>query len=611
MPVVGKCIHSNHYEDADERVSDRSIAIERNDCSDGTRRDVCKVNEALFMQPLFGIRDTSSFKGNALPAVLNEDAFWPFEPKTLEECGVSEMTLESLILQTFLAVGTATGRGMTEKVRLPYRIIEQQLAQLRVRQLIVHARPAPLNDFYYSLTDNGQKRAISYQKVSSYTGPAPVPLMDYVLSVEAQASNFEPITKPELKAALSAVTYDGSWLDFLGPAINSNSGIFLYGPPGNGKTTLARCLAACRGQEIWIPHAIIDDGMIIKLFDASYHLASNAPNSKSGIIADQEHDRRWIRIRRPTVVVGGELTLDSLEIRHDPRSNTCEAPLQMKSNCGCLLIDDFGRQRVAPAELLNRWIIPLESRHDFLNLPTGKKICVPFEQIILFSTNLQPEQLVDEAFLRRVPFKINIGDPPMDEFVELFKRECEANEVTWRPDVIEKLIVKHYRSVGRPLRRCHPRDLFHQVKCLCAYRGERLELRTEFLDLACRNYFGNQPIFQSSASSLAPPVGWDVPNAKGPQQAPAPSLTAVKPLLRPAPAPSVPISQSGQVVRTEILGEPPMLRPSVPNPLAPQRNASPLSVPMPTPNPSQSRANSGLPMPADIPPASPSAHERV
>ena len=195
--------------------------------------------------------------------------------------------------------------------------------------------------------------------------------------------------------------------------------MFLYGAPGNGKSTLAKRITLCFGQEIWIPHALFEDGQIIKFFDSAYH--DPVVNDERGITKCGEHDRRWVKISRPTVVVGGELTMDNLELRHDPRSNVNEAPLQMKSNCGCLLIDDFGRQRIEPGQLLNRWIVPLEMRHDFLTLPTGKKLQVPFDQLVIFSTNLEPRDLVDEAFLRRIPYKIEIGDPSEEEFHQLFQ----------------------------------------------------------------------------------------------------------------------------------------------------------------------------------------------
>lgn len=436
-------------------------------------------------------KDTKSLEfGRALPSVLHEGCFWPAEPTSLEDAGISEPFVESLICQLLLCVGTLSGRKIAERIGLPFGIVDLQLAGLRTRQYVAHARSAPLNDFYYSLTENGQKKAISSQQVFSYVGPAPVPLSDYILSVEAQANHFSPIGREQLLQSLSKITFERQWLDFLGPAINSNAGIFLYGPPGNGKTTLAKCLTQLRGESIWIPYAIIDDGVIVKLYDPAFHAQEQPTEKAAALVNLQDHDKRWVRVQRPTVVVGGELTLDNLEIRHDPRSNTCEAPIQLKSNCGSLLIDDFGRQRVAPAELLNRWIVPLESRQDYLTLPTGKKISVPFEQIILFSTNLQPYELVDEAFLRRVPFKIEICDPSVPEFIELFRRSCESMGFPWRPEVIDQLIEVAFKQVKRPLRRCYARDLLYQVRAYCAYRGEPLDLRLDYLQHACRNYFG-------------------------------------------------------------------------------------------------------------------------
>lgn len=436
-----------------------------------------------------GTKDTDSLSSVALPSVLHEDQYWPDEPKSLKQTGLSEPLVESMICQVLLARGTLSGRKVAEDIGLPFGLVDNQLNGLRTRQLVAHARSAPLNDYYYSLTEAGQQRTLNGQKRFVYTGPAPVPMQDYLLSVEAQANQYEPIEREQLVEALSEITYEKSWLDFLGPAVNSSGGIFLHGPPGNGKTTLAKCLTMLRGESIWIPHAVIDDGMIIKLFDNAYHVEKQL-DSETGIVSVQSFDRRWVRIERPTVVAGGELTLENLEFRHDPRSNTCEAPLQLKSNCGSLLIDDFGRQRVSPAELLNRWIVPLENKIDYLTLPTGKKISVPFEQIVLFSTNLQPHELVDEAFLRRVPFKIEIHDPSPQEFMRLFQLACKQLEFPWRPKVIKQLIDGFFLAGRRPLRRCYPRDLLKQVRAYCTYRSEPVDLRLDYLKHACRNYFG-------------------------------------------------------------------------------------------------------------------------
>ncbi len=230
--------------------------------------------------------------------------------------------------------------------------------------------------------------------------------------------------------------------------------MFLYGHPGNGKSTLAKCITACFGQAVWIPRVIVEDSQLVKLFDASCHRV--LAEDDKGILKGRQYDRRWVRIARPTVCVGGELTMDNLEIRHDPVGHVSEAPLQLKSNCGCLLIDDFGRQRIEPAELLNRWIVPLESRYDFLTLASGKKLQVPFEQLIIFSTNLEPRDLVDEAFLRRIPYKIELSDPNEEEFFRIFALTAKTFGCAYRPEAVTYLLDRYYRPAGRGLRAATP-----------------------------------------------------------------------------------------------------------------------------------------------------------
>jgi len=311
--------------------------------------------------------------------------------------------------------------------------------------------------------------------------------MDYVISVEAQAIRGETIRRDRFERAFQDISVNGDLFASLGPAVNSGAGMFLYGAPGNGKSTLARRITTCFGQAVWLPHAVIEDGQILKVFDASYH--AEVKSAAGGVFKRADYDRRWVKVQRPTVVVGGELTMDALEIRHDPRSNVSEAPLQMKSNCGCLLIDDFGRQRIAPAELLNRWIVPLENHHDFLTLSTGKKIQIPFEQLIIFSTNLEPSALVDEAFLRRIPYKIEIRDPDEEEFHYLFQLHATAMGFESRREEVDYLIEQHYRPQNRAMRRCHPRDLLHQIRNYCVYNDLPIETRREYFDRVVGSYF--------------------------------------------------------------------------------------------------------------------------
>lgn len=423
----------------------------------------------------------------ALSALLAGDIFQPSQPRSLQEAGLGDTLIESLICKRLLVVGRETGRTLAENLCLSFGLVEELFQKLRTRQLITHKGSAALNDYIYTLTDQGREFAQHMQDTCAYQGAAPVPLADYVNAVEAQTILAETPKRVQLEEAFADISVPPQLFARLGPAISSGTGLFLYGAPGNGKTTLAERITRTFGQEIWIPRVVLVEGELIKLYDPAYHHAVGSSQRK--LLRQDSHDARWVKVRRPTVMVGGELTMDSLEIRHNPKTNVSEASLQMKSNGGSLLIDDFGRQRMNPVELLNRWIVPLEKRYDFLTLANGKKIQVPFDQLILFSTNLEPRDLVDEAFLRRIPFKINVPDPDEGEYHRLFQIAAASFHCDYVPAVVEHVLAHHYRPTNRPMRRCHPRDLLLQVHCYCAYNDLPMKMAPEYLDQAVESYF--------------------------------------------------------------------------------------------------------------------------
>jgi predicted ATPase with chaperone activity len=424
---------------------------------------------------------------SSLSAFLSGDTFCPSQPHNLEETGLPETFVEGLLCKHLARLGCASGRALAEEVCLSFIVLEERFQKLRTRQLITHKGAAALNDYVYALTDQGRGFTQQLLNACAYQGPAPVPLTDYVTSVDAQTITAEAPKRKDLEQAFQDISVNPALFARLGPAVNSGTGLFLYGAPGNGKTTLAERITLCFGQAIWIPQALLVEGEIIKLYDPAYHF--EVKKSEANLLRQDAHDPRWIKVGRPTVVVGGELTMDSLEIRHNLHAHVGEAPLQMKSNCGSLLIDDFGRQRINPQELLNRWIVPLEKRYDFLTLASGKKIQVPFDQLIIFSTNLDPKDLVDEAFLRRIPYKINVPDPDEEEFQRLFAATSVALACEYRHDAVEELLAKHYRPLGRAMRRCHPRDLLLQIHSFCVYNDLPIEMRPEYFDVVVENYF--------------------------------------------------------------------------------------------------------------------------
>jgi DNA-binding PadR family transcriptional regulator len=410
------------------------------------------------------------------------------EPATLGEAGLTDSEVEGLILKFLAARGDASGWAIADQVRLPYGLVVRCLNQLKDARLIAYRGSAGVNDFLYQITDHGRDTARRLALRCTYFGAAPVSLEDYVEAVVAQGITDHVPGYSDLMDAFEGLLLDEGVVDRLGPAIASGRGMFLFGPSGNGKTSIAQRITRSLGGNIWVPRAIGIDGDIVRIFDPHFHVEAPFDWEYQDSMPHPV-DKRWVLIERPTVSVGGELTMDQLEVSTNPHTGISEAPLQLKANGGTLVIDDFGRQRMRIDDLLNRWIVPLEAGHDFYSLSSGRRIQMPFQQVIVFSTNLEPRDLVDEAFLRRIPYKIPVGDPTEAQFRQLLDMVSAELGVPLEPAAIDHLLRHHYHGTRRSLRFCHPRDLLLQVLNEARYLGIEPVLTVETADRAVDAYF--------------------------------------------------------------------------------------------------------------------------
>ncbi|GBC97842.1 hypothetical protein HRbin17_00337 [bacterium HR17] len=411
----------------------------------------------------------------------------PPAPESVEETGLNLDFIADLMLKTLYVRGTLLGNELADQLKLPFfNVLDQVLRFLRDEELLEVRRGLSqfATQWIYALTGKGITRAKELMEQSAYVGPAPVPIRVYTDYIERYQVPWEGLTEQVLRDALSDLVVNERLIRKLGPAFNSGKSMFLYGNAGNGKTSIAERFARALRGGVLVPYALEVGGQIIRFFDSAYH--EPIPVDEGAV---QQSDRRWVLCKRPFIVVGGELRMENLELAYDPVVKFYNAPLQLKANGGVFMIDDFGRQRVHPKDLLNRWIVPLEKSVDFYTLQTGEQIVVPFKVLIIFSTNLAPRDLVEEAFLRRIRYKIEIGDPSEGEFREIFRRVAAAMGFEYDPEILDYLIDRHYKQAGRGFRAVHPRDLLLQARDYCNYLGWQYKLTRELIDIAVETYF--------------------------------------------------------------------------------------------------------------------------
>jgi hypothetical protein len=419
--------------------------------------------------------------GNIVPPV----------PETLDESGIPAAMLETLIVKLLYSRGEMLGRDLSEAMGLKFSLIEDFLELLK-RQYHIQAKSSMgmgNSTTLFALTETGREMARECMQHNQYAGPAPVPLFQYNYIVRRQKQRDGWLTQEALAHAYRRMVVTSRVLSQIGPAVSSGNSFLIYGQPGNGKTFLAEALGTLDDSPIYVPHAIECQGCIIQVFDPVYHQAIEDSEEPSVLKSQEPYDRRWVKCRRPFIVTGGELTLDMLELKYNQISKVYDAPYQLKANNGIYLIDDFGRQLCSPAEVLNRWIVPMERRVDFLKFNGGGKMSVPFEAFLVFSTNLKPDQLGDEAFLRRIQYKMFLRSPDQREFASIFERFCESKNLKCAEELIARFVEMHYLRPGKQFRRCHPRDVISHAIDLIHFERLPLELTDNLLDRAFESCF--------------------------------------------------------------------------------------------------------------------------
>jgi predicted ATPase with chaperone activity len=410
----------------------------------------------------------------------------PAAPRSIQETGLEYVQVEDLLLKHALFLGEFKLAEICERIKLPFMVVEGVLDNLKKERLveIKGATSYTSMAYQYQITDAGRSKCLKLLELSRYVGPAPVTLDAYTEMVEFQTVKSIIVTEAEIRSAFSHLVIEDEKLQRLGPAVSSGQALFIYGPPGNGKTAIAEAIGNVLTDAVYVPYAICVADQIINVYDPVSHIRIDE-SSRAGDAGDQ----RWLRVKRPVVMTGGELTMRMLDLDFNPIVKFYEAPLQMKANNGLLIIDDFGRQQVEPQSILNRWIVPLDRRIDFLTLNTGIKFTVPFDLLLIFATNLSPAELVDEAFLRRIHYKIKISHPSENEFRSIFRVVCRNAGIPFTEEAYEFLMTHLYRARNLPLSACHPRDLIEHVVNYSRYFSRPPELNETTLRFACDNYF--------------------------------------------------------------------------------------------------------------------------